>query len=367
MTHGSLFSGIGGFDLAADWMGWDNIFHCEWNTFGQKILRHYWPNSKSYDDITKTDFTIHRGAIDVLTGGFPCQPYSTAGKRLGKADERHLWPEMLRAIREIRPRYVVGENVRGIISWNGGMVFDEVQADLEAEGYEVLPFLLPAAGVGACHERYRTWFVAYNSNARVESLRQERENSIHESKIITDTGSEQLQKRTSIDNRQNIEEEKTGMDHRTERSGDTGNASNTHKLNGDISRLRTSEISQLETSGIFKNNATNPNIRRQSGEEHGQAKSGRASKESVPNYWSDFPTQSPVCGRDDGLPTESLRQRIREDSMGALSEKEIDKILSEAATEFRNESIKGGGNAIVHQVAIQIFKAIEKSQILLTQ
>ncbi len=101
MTHGSLFSGIGGFDLAAEWMGWENVFHCEWNPFGQKVLKHYWPNAISYEDITKTDFTVHRGKIDIITGGFPCQPYSSAGKRKGKDDERHLWPSMLRAIREI--------------------------------------------------------------------------------------------------------------------------------------------------------------------------------------------------------------------------------------------------------------------------
>ena len=119
MTHGSLFSGIGGFDLAAHWMGWDNTFHCEWNPFGQKILKHHFPNSISYNDITKTDFTIHEGAIDVLSGGFPCQPYSSAGKRLGKEDERHLWPEMLRTIKEIKPTWIVGENVLGIVNWGG--------------------------------------------------------------------------------------------------------------------------------------------------------------------------------------------------------------------------------------------------------
>jgi len=141
-------------------MGWENVFHCEWNPFGQKVLKHYWPNSISYNDITKTDFTIHRGTIDIITGGFPCQPYSSAGKRLGKDDERHLWPEMLRAIREISPRWIVGENVRGLTNWNGGMVFDEVQADLEAIGYEVTPFLLPACAVNAPHRRDRIWFVA---------------------------------------------------------------------------------------------------------------------------------------------------------------------------------------------------------------
>jgi len=120
MNHGSLFSGIGGFDLASEWAGWNNKFHCEWNPFGQKILKHYFPNSISYNDITKTDFTIHRGTIDVLSGGFPCQPYSVAGKRLGKADERHLFPEMLRVIKEIQPRWIIGENVRGLVNWGGG-------------------------------------------------------------------------------------------------------------------------------------------------------------------------------------------------------------------------------------------------------
>lgn len=162
MNHGSLFSGVGGFDLAAEWMGWENKFHCEWNEFCKRVLKYYWPDAKSYGDIDKTDFTIWRGCIDVLSGGFPCQPYSTAGKRQGKEDVRHKWPQMLRAIREIQPGYVVGENVRGLTNWNGGMVFDEVQADLEAEGYEVLPFLLPACGVNADHRRDRIWFIAHN-------------------------------------------------------------------------------------------------------------------------------------------------------------------------------------------------------------
>jgi DNA (cytosine-5)-methyltransferase 1 len=176
MRHGSLFSGIGGFDLAAEWMGWENVFHCEWNEFGQRVLKYYWPNAISYADITKTDFTIHRGTIDILTGGFPCQPYSSAGKRLGKEDDRHLWPEMLRAIREIQPAYVVGENVRGLTNWNGGMVFDEVQADLETQGYEVTPFLLPACAVNAPHRRDRVWFVAYSECSRsqreIQDIRQ---------------------------------------------------------------------------------------------------------------------------------------------------------------------------------------------------
>lgn len=164
MTHGSLFSGIGGFDLAAEWMGWENVFHCEWNEFGRNILNYYWPEAISYEDIKQTDFNTHRGRIDVLTGGFPCQPYSNAGSRKGKEDERHLWPEMLRAIDEIKPRWIVGENVSGITSWNGGMVFEDIQAELESKGYEVQPILLPAISVGADHLRERVWFIANSSS-----------------------------------------------------------------------------------------------------------------------------------------------------------------------------------------------------------
>ena len=123
MKHGSLFSGIGGFDLAAEWMGWENVFHCEIAEFPRKILNYYWPNAESYEDIKKTDFTKWCGTVDIISGGFPCQPYSAAGKRLGKEDDRHLWPEMLRVIREVQPRFVVGENVAGLLSWNNGMVF----------------------------------------------------------------------------------------------------------------------------------------------------------------------------------------------------------------------------------------------------
>ena len=189
MKHGSLFSGIGGFDLAAEWMQWDNVFHCEWNKFGQQVLKYYWPQSISYEDITKTNFTIHRGQIDVLTGGFPCQPYSTAGKRRGKDDERHLWPEMLRAIREIQPRWVVGENVRGLVNWNGGLVFDEVQSDLEIEGFTVIPFLLPACAKNAPHRRDRIWFVAYSDKCN---------DGRRTTKDEGESGKERLQKRNSI-------------------------------------------------------------------------------------------------------------------------------------------------------------------------
>ena len=156
MTHGSLFSGIGGFDLAAEWMGWKNVFHSEIDEFCSKVLNYHFPNAKSYKDIKETNFTEWSGKVDVVSGGFPCQPFSIAGKRKGDADDRHLWLEMLRAIREIQPSWVVGENVSGIVNWSRGMVFKQIQIDLENEGYEVFPVLnLPACGKNAPHKRER--------------------------------------------------------------------------------------------------------------------------------------------------------------------------------------------------------------------
>ncbi len=174
MTHGSLFSGIGGFDLAAEWMGWENVFHCEWNEFGQKVLHHYWPQAIQYNDITKTDFTIHRGRIDVLTGGFPCQDASVAkqdgqgqqglqGKRTG------LFWEMARAIEEIRPRYIVAENVANFLKVNGGADARRVFSELARMGYNAEWRICRASEVGAPHQRARLYIVAYPGSIRLQS------------------------------------------------------------------------------------------------------------------------------------------------------------------------------------------------------
>jgi DNA (cytosine-5)-methyltransferase 1 len=320
MRHGSLFSGIGGFDLAAEWCGWENVFHCEWNTFGQKVLKHYFPNSISYNDITKTDFTIHRGTIDIISGGFPCQPYSSAGKRLGKEDERHLWPEMLRAIREIQPSWVVGENVRGLTNWNGGLVFDEVQTELEAEGYEVLPFLLPACAVGAPHRRDRIWFIAYSDINRLHRC-----NSTYE--IRSTDG--------RLDALSNINE-----------GFSNGNATDTtciglrRKSNG---LRKSNEFNENDKAGFITDTKQ---LRLEHSEKSGNIGEGKTetqgersgfTKQSTSNGWSGFPTQSPICSGDDGLP------------------RELDNITF---SKWRKESIKAYGNAIVPQVAYQIFKSI---------
>lgn len=166
-THASLCSGIGGPEIAAHNLNWKNVFSCEIDPFCKTVLQYHFKNSIHYEDIFKTDFTIHRGKIDVLSGGFPCQPFSHAGKGKGTKDERFIWPQVLRAIREIQPVYFVGENVYGLITNQNGMVFEQICVDLENEGYEVQSYLLPVAGANGIHTRQRLFIVAYsNINGR---------------------------------------------------------------------------------------------------------------------------------------------------------------------------------------------------------
>jgi len=162
MTHGSLFSGIGGFDLAAEWCGWDNVFQVEIDPFCQRVLQKNFPNAQRFSDIREFDGLQFRGTIDVLSGGFPCQPYSTAGQRRGAADDRALWPEMLRVVAEIQPAWIVCENVAGIRN----MGLENMLSDLEALGYETAVFVVPACAVGCDTLRTRVWVVAHSNSLR---------------------------------------------------------------------------------------------------------------------------------------------------------------------------------------------------------
>ena len=314
MRHGSLFSGIGGFDLAAEWMGWENVFHCEWMEFPRKVLDYYWPDSDSHIDICKTDFKKYANKIDILTGGFPCQPFSTAGKRKGKDDERYLWGEMLRAIQEIKPKYVIAENVFGITNIDGGMVFEQVCLDLENEGYEVQPFIIPAAAKNAPHRRDRCWFIAYS-------------NLLRQGRNIKGEEGQQCGKR------------------RKAFSNIDGNGRKRNVTNTDSRRLeRTKEVRwnsiNVEWTSEF-GNATNSNCFGQESRNINNtsniSKTYRFEQFCQSTDWQKFPTQSPICGGDDGLPTE------------------LDGITF---PKWRAESIKGYGNAIVPQIAYELFKVI---------
>ena len=288
MNHASLFSGIGGFDLAAQWMGWENVFHCEFDPFCQKVLAHHFPNSKLYKDVRTFDATQYRGRIDVLSGGFPCQPFSVAGLRKGTDDERHLWPEMLRIIREIQPRYVLGENVRGILNWSDGLVFEQVCTDLENAGYEVTPYILPACGVqNAPHRRDRIWFVAHAHHFRTST-----------------------------------------------RPGEVQGA------NGEVPERH----DDAQPCHASSRNAPDTTFVRQRGKDYRVRESKLFDQNGPRTDWETFPTVAPVCGGDDGLP------------------RKLDGITF---SKWRRESIKAYGNAIVPQVAHQIFKSIHDTDILL--
>lgn len=162
MTHASLFSGIGGFDLAARNCGIHNVFQVEIDEFCQKVLEKNFPETIKYRDIKEFNGTEYYGTIDIISGGFPCQPFSVAGKRKGSEDDRFLWAEMLRIITEVRPRWIIAENVPGILTIENGMVFKQCVADLEAAGYEVEAFNIPAIAVNAPHRRERIWIVAHS-------------------------------------------------------------------------------------------------------------------------------------------------------------------------------------------------------------
>lgn len=335
MDHIGLFEGIGGFSLAASRMGWRTIAWCEINPFCQRILKYYWPNASKHEDITKTDFSIYRGRVDVLTGGFPCQPYSTAGKRLGKEDTRHLWPEMLRSIQEIRPRWIVGENVAGLINWSGVMVFEEVQVDLENEGYEVLAFILPAVGVNAPHRRDRVWFIAKDSMCDGRLLRElvEEGSGLRELRNSGAGSSDRVYLSKRVDA---YADERT-KESSVESTEVTGNGS----ANNDEQESRGEQAEQHTRRGDVLQYASNTNNKRQE-----QQSRDSFSNQQRQSSWifkargfDNFPTQSPICSGDDGLP------------------RELDGITF---SKWRIESIRSYGNAIVPQVALQIFKAIEQ-------
>lgn len=346
MTHASLFSGIGGFDYAAALLGWINIFDCEIDAFCRKVLEYHFPNSVHYGDITKQIFKEWRGKIDVLSGGFPCQPFSLAGQRKGADDNRYLWPEMLRVIREIRPTWVVGENVAGILTMVqpgaevevGGQaslfgegyrkrvlhrqeyVIETICRDLEREGYAVKPLLIPACAVGAPHRRDRIWFIAHRTNAGVEAMQFTGENGIYAVGTSSNTDGDRY---TSCGTSCRIEKERR---ERAAMSGQRGGRC--ERFNGldGFSRIAAEPYGKRQ---IYGNDQ---------GPERLEKPDERFKTQYSSSIWEKFPTQSPICIGDDGL-------------SGRLDGITFSK--------WRQESVKAYGNAIVPQVAYEIFKAIE--------
>jgi DNA (cytosine-5)-methyltransferase 1 len=295
--------------------------------FPRKVLDYHFPNADSHIDICKTDFTKYANKIDILTGGFPCQPFSVAGKRKGTDDERYLWGEMLRAIQEIKPKFVIAENVYGITNIDGGLVFQQVCLDLENQGYEIQAFIIPACAKNAPHRRDRCWFVAYsNINERCNLCGQKASKWVEYKTYtgITNNGGNGYVANTECEgleghNREwegcSINRDDEGLFIGTEIEFNATNSSNEglqgDKFNGTLERRKWEcNDTRNSTSKLYQ----------------------------IEN-WQQFPTESPVCGGDDGIPTE------------------LDGITF---SKWRAESIKGYGNAIVPQIAYQLFEIIQE-------
>lgn len=340
LKHGSLFSGIGGFDIAAEWVGWENIFSCEKDKFCRTVLKHYWPKTTHYEDIFNFQATRFRGHIDIVSGGFPCQPFSQAGRRKGSKDDRYLFPETIRVIKEARPKWIVLENVTGLFSILEPdslsqmeikqielfckdneqpatktiirlqkRIIGSIISEIGAAGY-VLPTLedgtpiilcIPAAAAGAPHQRDRVWFVAHADSHRDKQYKGNGKTSPQQS---TFEGQEKpkWQRTASF----------------IERFSCLPYANSLIEFEGGTRR----ENAARNSKTFAKGTAT-----------------GRSDQWHQIPQWTHWPTKPPFCGRNDGVP---------------------DKLDGITFPKWREQSVKAYGNAIVPQVALEIFRVIDE-------
>lgn len=323
MVHYDLFAGIGGFSLALEEVFYDeqikHIF-CEWEKFPTAVLKQHWPDGEYFGDIkdliahtqrqrlegSGEETTGHGGQFStelrdkeqiILTGGFPCQPFSHAGRRQGTADDRYQWPNMFEVIRNVRPQWVVAENVRGLVSWNEGMVLEQVCSDLESEGYEVQPIIIPAIAVNAPHRRDRVWIVAHAKDERP----------------VTEMGLE-----------------RESQPEATEQRSTDRDATDTEGIGnrGITSEERGAEERVMEPS-------------ERQGREVRSEGEGRLGV-NWDQDWREVAFATCLPSMDDGLP------RVMDGATISYAK-------------WRNDSIKAYGNAIVPEVAEQIFKAMREA------
>ena len=241
-----LFSGIGGFSYGLDQVGFKTVAFCEMDQYCKLVLQKHWKGVKIYNDIKELkgeEIIKELGTIDIITGGFPCQPFSIAGSRKGTDDNRHLWPEMFRLIKELKPRWIIGENVRNIISIQEGMVFENVCTDLEGEGYEVRAFNIPAAGVGAPHKRERVWIVANSrctlrqgSELEGENANEGKQENAYQYQRSSSTSTDNVANTHSNREKWNQSKDRKGI--RTQQSGEDVANTHTRLSNGSIEEVQ---------------------------------------------------------------------------------------------------------------------------------
>ena len=326
-----LFSGIGGFSIGLERAGFKTVAFCEIDKYCKLILKKHWKDIKIYPDvreITKQQLEEDGCELpEVITGGFPCQPFSVAGRQKGSGDNRYLWPEMFRVIKEFKPRWIIAENVRGIINIQHGMVFERVHTDLESQGYETQTFIIPAAGVGAPHRRDRVWIVANSrrtirgqqSSRNKESIgsgtSQETEWSAHSDSVARSGKREKIMADSSSIQSRKPPESK-GREDSSRRSIDSrGNKNKRKEIMADSSSQQS-----LSTDN------------REKQREAGDKKQGELGGSYSRPLWSQNWNFEPNVGRvADGVPG-------------------------------RIHRLKGLGNSIVPQIAEEIGKAIMKAE-----
>ena len=320
-----LFSGIGGFSLGLESTGgFETIAFVEKDDFCQKVLKKHWPNTTIEGDIRNVKGDKYEA--DVITGGFPCQPFSVAGKRKGVDDDRYLWDETIRVVRECKPRWFIGENVEGLININNGVVLRQVQTDLEKEGFEVQCLVIPASGIGAWHQRKRIWIMAHsNSNG-------------HRNKIGRGNGE-----------KEEIQNQHRQNDSTSRKSSGTSSIRKTSieyvsNPNGNRKKWNKSKDGKRWWFESFNNSKDVPNSdserleghrNKQQLQENGREKHsiGNSNDETKESWWQ---TQSRICGVPNGVSFE------------------LDK--------GRNNRIKSLGNSIVPQIVRELGFAILEAE-----
>jgi DNA (cytosine-5)-methyltransferase 1 len=352
-----LFSGIGGFSLGLESTGgFETIAFVEKDDFCQKVLKKHWPNTTIEGDIRNVKGDKYEA--DIITGGFPCQPFSVAGKRKGTDDDRYLWDETIRVVRECKPRWFIGENVEGLININNGLVLRQVQTDLEKEGFEVQCLVIPASGIGAWHQRKRIWIVGYANNNGYSSTKIKRSNNqTHDNSKKRENQTRKFERtirssdngnvrmdvpnsntRFSIGKNEEIQTRRTSINNGSE------DVSNSKSINSNDGKYgNDSKEKQIQLKAGRKNsngNVSNSNNERLQGlnsksilREQELGLSTNKNDEGRETWWQ---TQSRICGVPNGVSFE------------------LDK--------DRNNRIKSLGNSIVPQIVRQLGFAILEAE-----
>jgi len=356
MNHLDTFSGIGGWALAARWMGWTTLAFVEKEKFCHKVLDKNFPGIPIHDDIFTFSGKSFRGRVDILTGSTPCQPFSQAGKRAGSNDERHLFPEFLRVVAEVEPRWIIIENVYGLLSIESGQVFEDYHTSLESKGYSVQTICIPASALNAPHRRDRLWIVAHanglgertgcrevqEANGEVSERHDDAEPRNSDSELrgqLTNTDSGRLERAEtqgrdgfdvvrqdqSVNDTLNSEHRANGRPQSEADSiqGISGAKGLSGRVSGTVGDVADSTSERLER--IVGSELSGQRVRFANGVGKWQ------------DNWTDVAARTCVRGMDDGVPVEL-------DIIGSRDN--------------RVSRLKSLGNAIVPSIALELFRAI---------